>query len=100
VGSLPPVVQGCTPAAREVTKNTVSTVPAMSSKKCYGKLEQRHRTLRQGSNALLCQHRFSGLMSNSWAQEQRSLTFYTLASRLQRPIKLKTRLHIWLHAIL
>jgi hypothetical protein len=36
-------------------------------KKCYGQLKQRHRTLRQRNNALLCWHRLSGLMYKGWA---------------------------------
>jgi hypothetical protein len=37
-----------------------------------------------GSNILLCQHSLSRLLSKGWAQEQRGLTLYTLASRLQK----------------
>jgi hypothetical protein len=50
------------------------------------------RLLKQvaGSNVLLCQHRLSGLGSKADSWEQRGLTLYTLASRLQ---KQKARLY-------
>jgi hypothetical protein len=47
------------------------------------------------SYILLCQHRLSGLVSKDWAWEQRSLTLYTFASRLQ---KLKARFNPYMIA--
>jgi hypothetical protein len=61
----------------------------MSLQKCYGKLKQRYRTLRLGSNTLLSQHRLSELMSKGLSPENKGLfaSRYTLASRLQRQKK-------------
>jgi hypothetical protein len=55
--------------------------------KCYGKLEERHGTLRQGSNALLCWHRLSKFVSKSWAPRTKGSQLMYTCKQVTEAIK-------------
>jgi hypothetical protein len=82
-GSLLLAVWGMYPSNKGGENHSLHNL-GWASKKYYGKLKQRLRTLRQGSNALLYQHRLRGFMSKVWALRTKGSHLSTLVSRLQR----------------
>jgi hypothetical protein len=71
---------------------------AVIPQKCYGKLKQRHRTLRQRRNILLCWHRLSGLVSNGWALRTKGPHLIYPCNQANYRSKKQGLTSIWLHA--
>jgi hypothetical protein len=87
LGCLPGGLGGCTLVAREVITHHLHNL-GWAPKKCYRRFASWHtgllRQLARSNACLLCQHRLSRLMSNSWAPRTKESHLYTLASRLQK----------------
>jgi hypothetical protein len=96
------VVWGTHHSKKGSEKTTVSTISAVSPQKYYGKLEQRHRTLRQRSNTLLCWHRLSRLVQRVSPKTKGSHLIYpckqVTEAKKQNKNKKQGLTHEWLFA--
>jgi hypothetical protein len=88
-GSILPVVWGMYPGNKEGEKTTVSTIPRISPQEMLWKTWTETQDSEARSNALLCQHRLSGLMSKGWTPR-------TKGSHLMYPCKQVTEATIFL----